>query len=80
VAHPAHVGGSSDRRKLGPYSFHPEVSATPMLAYYLPIFLLFMATLIAAYFYLERAKARDAGKPDAETTTAAASSSNDAAE
>ncbi len=25
---------------------------------YLPLFLLFMATLIAAYFYLERAKAR----------------------
>jgi hypothetical protein len=51
-----------------------------MLSYYLPIFLLFMATLIAAYFYLERAKARDAGKPDAETTSAAAASSNDAAE
>jgi len=28
---------------------------------YLPLFLLFMAVLIAAYFYLERAKKRDAG-------------------
>lgn len=27
---------------------------------YLPLFLLFMAVLIAAYFYLERAKKRDA--------------------
>lgn len=26
---------------------------------YLPLFLLFMAVLIAAYFYLQRAKARD---------------------
>jgi hypothetical protein len=33
---------------------------------YLPLFLLMMAVLIAAYFYLERAKARD-GK--AETTS-----------
>jgi hypothetical protein len=43
---------------------------------YLPLFLLFMAVLIAAYFYLERAKKRDAGKvdeasvADAETTSA----------
>ena len=28
---------------------------------YLPLFLLFMAALIAAYFYLQRAKGRDAG-------------------
>jgi len=28
---------------------------------YLPLFLLFMAALIAGYFYLERAKRRDAG-------------------
>ena len=28
---------------------------------YLPLFLLFMAVLIAAYFYLDRAKKRDAG-------------------
>lgn len=27
---------------------------------YLPLFLLFLAVLIAAYFYLERAKNRDA--------------------
>jgi hypothetical protein len=27
---------------------------------YLPLFLLFMAALIAAYFYLQRAKRRDA--------------------
>ena len=33
---------------------------------YLPLFLLFMAVLIAAYFYLQRAKTRDAG---ATTTT-----------
>lgn len=31
---------------------------------YLPLFLLFMAVLIAAYFYLERAKKRDAGHRD----------------
>ena len=42
---------------------------------YLPLFLLFMAVLIAAYFYLERAKKRDAGHTDeapvadAETTS-----------
>ena len=28
---------------------------------YLPLFLLFMAVLIAAWFYLQRAKLRDAG-------------------
>ena len=28
---------------------------------YLPLFLLFMAVLIAAYFYLQRAKTRDPG-------------------
>ena len=33
---------------------------------YLPLFLLFMAALIAAYFYLQRAKTRD------EATTATA--------
>ena len=36
---------------------------------YLPLFLLMMAVLIAAYFYLERAKVRDGGtkatSPDA---------------
>lgn len=39
---------------------------------YLPLFLLFMAVLIAAYFYLERAKKRDAGK---STTTSTEGSS-----
>lgn len=29
---------------------------------YLPLFLLFMAVLIAAWFYLQRAKLRDAGR------------------
>ena len=33
----------------------------------LPLFLLFMAVLIAAYFYLENAKKRDSGK---DVTTA----------
>jgi hypothetical protein len=33
---------------------------------YLPLFLLFMAALIAAYFYLQRAKTRD---PAATVTT-----------
>lgn len=31
---------------------------------YAIIFMLFMAVLIAAYFYLQRAKARDAGSAD----------------
>ena len=35
---------------------------------YLPLFLLFMAVLIAAYFYLERAKKRDAGRNVARTS------------
>lgn len=35
---------------------------------YLTLFLLMMAVLIAAYFYLERAKARDASKPSADDT------------
>lgn len=38
---------------------------------YLPLFLLFMAVLIAAYFYLERAKVRDASKK-VKTTSAEA--------
>lgn len=33
---------------------------------YLPLFLLFMAVLIAAWFYLQRAKVRDAGKTTVE--------------
>jgi hypothetical protein len=43
---------------------------------YLPLFLLFMAALIAGYFYLERAKKRDAGKastPEAAPTEPAPS-------
>ncbi len=32
---------------------------------YLPLFLLFMAVLIAAYFYLQRSKRRDTGQTDA---------------
>ncbi len=35
---------------------------------YLPLFLLFMAALIAGYFYLQRAKNRDATKPADEGT------------
>ena len=35
---------------------------------YAIIFMLFMAVLIAAYFYLERAKARDAGAAARRTT------------
>jgi hypothetical protein len=34
---------------------------------YVPLFLLFAAALIAGYFYLQRAKARDAGSK-ADTT------------
>ena len=37
---------------------------------YLPLFLLFMAVLIAAYFYLERAKTRDANTRTTSTTAA----------
>ena len=33
--------------------------------FYLVVFLLFFAVLAAAYFYLQRAKARDAAKGDA---------------
>ena len=35
---------------------------------YAIIFMLFMAVLIAAYFYLQRAKARDAGTAARSTT------------
>jgi len=37
---------------------------------YLPLFLLFMAVLIAGYFYLARAKKRDAGPTGSEATPA----------
>jgi hypothetical protein len=40
---------------------------------YLPLFLLFMAVLIAAWFYLQRAKVRDAGKTTTSTSTDAPS-------
>jgi hypothetical protein len=36
---------------------------------YLPLFLLFMAVLIAAWFYLQRAKVRDAGKTATSSST-----------
>jgi hypothetical protein len=36
---------------------------------YLPLFLLFMAVLIFAYFYLQRAKGRDAGNVTSDTVT-----------
>lgn len=36
---------------------------------YLPLFLLFMAVLIAAYFYLERAKKRDTVHRDEKAAT-----------
>ena len=36
---------------------------------YLPLFLLFMAVLIAAYFYLQRAKLRDAGNVSSDTVS-----------
>ena len=35
---------------------------------YLPLFLLLMAALIAGWFYLQRAKARDAATPDVAAT------------
>jgi len=44
-------------------SHHQRGANEPMQ--YLPLFLLFMAVLIAAYFYLQRAKTRQ----DAATTT-----------
>jgi hypothetical protein len=43
---------------------------------YLPLFLLFMAVLIAAYFYLQRAKTRDAGTTTTTTDTSAAPAAN----
>ncbi|MCV0404487.1 MAG: hypothetical protein K5924_12405 [Chloroflexi bacterium] len=44
---------------------------------YLPLFLLFMAALIAGYFYLEKAKKRDAAKGSADTTVAPSTESTD---
>ena len=37
---------------------------------YLPLFLLLAAALIAGWFYLQRAKGRDAATPDSTTTPA----------
>jgi hypothetical protein len=39
---------------------------------YLPLFLLFLAVLIAAWFYLQRAKLRDAGTTNMSQTDAPA--------
>jgi hypothetical protein len=41
---------------------------------YLPLFLLFMAVLIAAWFYLQRAKVRDEGKTATSTPSSTQSS------
>jgi hypothetical protein len=38
---------------------------------YLPLFLLFVAVLIAAWFYLQRAKTRDVGTNTTTATTTA---------
>ena len=45
---------------------------------YLPLFLLFLAVLIAAYFYLERAMVRDAGRRESTETPASDTPSPDA--
>lgn len=44
---------------------------------YLPLFLLFMAVLIAAYFYLQRTKTRDAGTTTTDASVAAPTTSTD---
>lgn len=49
---------------------HPRCDANPMQ--YLPLFLLLAAVLIAGWFYLQRAKARDAHTTTTHTTTAPA--------
>lgn len=41
---------------------------------YLPLFLLFMAALIAAWFYLQRAKTRDGGQTSVSAASSAAPS------
>lgn len=41
---------------------------------YLPLFLLFLAVLIAAWFYLQRSKARDAGTTTVDQSHAPAES------
>jgi hypothetical protein len=47
---------------------------------YLPLFLLFMAVLIAAYFYLQRAKSRDAGVTTTDAPATPASTNDRPAE
>ena len=49
---------------------HPRCDANPMQ--YLPLFLLLAAVLIAGWFYLQRAKVRDANTTTAHTTAPAA--------
>jgi hypothetical protein len=46
---------------------------------YLPLFLLFMAVLIAAWFYLQRAKVRDAEKTATSTPSSTEGQSASAA-
>jgi hypothetical protein len=70
MARPNHVVSGSDGRYWRPTNPPPR-GALDMQ--YLPLFLLFMAVLIAAYFYLERAKKRDAGKNASATTNATTS-------
>jgi hypothetical protein len=43
---------------------------------YLPLFLLFMAVLIAAYFYLQRAKSRDVGATTTDVPATPASTTD----
>lgn len=43
---------------------------------YLPLFLLFMAVLIAAYFYLQRAKNRDTAATNTDAPTPSASTTD----
>ena len=55
MARPAHVLTAVHGR----YSAASEAASPEARMQYLPLFLLFMAVLIAAYFYLENAKRRD---------------------
>lgn len=60
MVRPNHVVTGVDSR----YSAASEAASPEARMQYLPLFLLLMAVLIAAYFYLENAKKRDA-KTDA---------------
>ena len=55
MVRPDHVVTGVDSR----YSAASEAASPEARMQYLPLFLLFMAVLIAAYFYLENAKRRD---------------------